>query len=179
MVQDLARRGLPAVAACWFSGGGGNGARIVTAPIPCPEAPPMPAMTNAESGRTAVEIVDALVQATRGLPGVRADRLALIGHSRGGGAALNYVSTTWPRADHSGGYGTQPADHAAQFNVSILILHGTVDSPANGGNAVTNVRMAREFEAALRREGKPVEAIYYERGGPDSFLRTGLSTMMS
>ena len=79
MVQDLARRGLPVVAACWFSGRGENGARIVTAPIPCPEAPPIPAMTNAESGRTAVEIVDALVQATR--------------------------------------HGTQPADHAAQFNV--------------------------------------------------------------
>jgi carboxymethylenebutenolidase len=171
MAQDLAARGLLAVAACWFSGGGGNGSRFVTPPIPCPEAPPMPAMTNAESVRTAVEVVDTLVEATRGLPGVRADRLGLIGHSRGGGAAMNYVLQVGRVQSvivHSGGYGTQPADHAAQFNVPVLILHGTADSPANGGNAVTNVRMAREFEAALRREGKPVEAIYYEGGGHDS-----------
>lgn len=89
---------------------------------------------------------------------------------------MNYV-LTFGRVQavviHSGGYGTQPADHAAQFNVPILILHGTADSPANGGNAVTNVRMARELEAALRREGKPVEAIYYEGGGHDSFFDNG------
>jgi carboxymethylenebutenolidase len=91
MAQDLAARGLLAVAACWFSGGGGNGSRFVAPPIPCPDAPPMPAMTTPESVRTAVEIVDALVQATRGLPGVRPDRLGLVGHSRGGGAAVNYV----------------------------------------------------------------------------------------
>jgi carboxymethylenebutenolidase len=173
MAQDLAARGLLAVVACWFSGGGGNGSRFVTPPIPCPEAPPMPAMTNAESVRAAVEVVDALVQATGGLPGVRADRLGLIGHSRGGGAAMNYVlqlGGVQAVVVHSGGYGTQPADHAARFNVPVLILHGTADSPANGGNAVTNVRMAREFEAALRREGKPVEAIYYDGGGHDSFF---------
>jgi dipeptidyl aminopeptidase/acylaminoacyl peptidase len=52
----------------------------------------------------------------------------------------------------------------------MLILHGTADSPANGGSAVTNVQMAQEFEAALRRERKPVEAIYYEGGGHDSFF---------
>jgi len=173
MAQDLAARGLLAVAACWFSGGGGNGSRFVTPPIPCPDAPPMPAMTNAESVRAAVEAVDALVQAIRGLPGVRADRLGLIGHSRGGGAAMNYVlqiGRVQSVIVHSGGYGTQPADHAAQFNVPVLILHGTADGPANGGNAVTNVQMARQFEAALRREGKPVEASYYDGGGHDSFF---------
>ena len=32
------------------------------------------------------------------------------------------------------------------------------------------MQMAREFEAALRREGKPVEAMYYDGGGHDSFF---------
>ena len=45
------------------------------------------------------------------------------------------------------------------------MLHGTADGPADGGSALTNVQMARDFEAALRRAGKPVEAMYYEGGG--------------
>lgn len=32
--------------------------------------------------------------------------------------------------------------------VPILILHGAADSPADGGSIVTNVQMARDFEAA-------------------------------
>lgn len=173
VAQDLAGRGLLAVAACWFSGGGGNGSRFVSPPIPCPDAPPMPAMTSPESVRTAVTIVDALVRATRGLPDVRADRLGLVGHSRGGGAAMNYLlegGDIQAVVVHSAGYGTQPADHAADFNRPMLILHGTADGPANGGNAVTTVQMARAFEAALRREGKPVDAMYYDGGGHDSFF---------
>ena len=39
----------------------------------------------------AVQLVAALAEATRALPGVRADRLALVGHSRGGGAVLQYL----------------------------------------------------------------------------------------
>ena len=40
--NDLAGSGFIAVAACWFSGGGGPGAYAVTPPIPCPEVPPLP-----------------------------------------------------------------------------------------------------------------------------------------
>ena len=39
----------------------------------------------------AVQFVDALVQATRALPGARVDRLALVGHSRGAGATQQYL----------------------------------------------------------------------------------------
>lgn len=42
------------------------------------------------------------------------------------------------------------------------MLHGTADSPEDGGGAVTNITMAREFEAKLRDAGKPVETGYYE-----------------
>jgi dienelactone hydrolase len=85
--NDLARGGFIAVAACWFSGGGGAGAYAVTPPIPCPEIPPLGSGDYPE----AVQFVNALAEATRALPAVRADRLALVGHSRGGGAVLQYL----------------------------------------------------------------------------------------
>jgi TolB protein len=171
LAQDLARGGLLAVAACWFSGGSGSGSSFVTLPIGCPEAPPM--ATNSSPEALGTRTVDALVQAARALPGARPDRVGLVGHSRGGGATLNYllkVGNVQAAVLHSAGYATQLATRAAQFNAPILILHGTADSPAEGGSAFTNVQMARDFEAALRREGKPVEAMYYEGGGHSSFF---------
>jgi len=163
LAQDLARGGLLAVAACWFSGGGGASSRFVTS-IGCPEAPPVPNASSPE----ALQTVDALVQAARALPGARADRVGLFGHSRGGGATLNYILT----ADHvqaavldSAGYPSQLADLAGRVKAPILILHGTADGAADGGSEFTNVQRARDFEAALRRAGKPVEAMYYEGGG--------------
>ena len=75
--SDLARAGFIAVAACWFSGGGGAAVNEVT-PIPCPEIPPLGAGDYME----AVQVVDALVKATRGISGVRADRIAIVGLPR-------------------------------------------------------------------------------------------------
>jgi dipeptidyl aminopeptidase/acylaminoacyl peptidase len=159
LAQDLAGGGVLAVAACWFRGSAGSGSRFVT-PIGCPESPPMPGASTAE----AMQIVDALVQAARTLPGARPDRIGLFGHSRGGSATLNYilrVETVQAAALNSAGY---PGDLSTQVKAPILILHGTADSPADGGVAVTNVQMARDFEAKLRTAGKPVEAVYYEGG---------------
>ena len=168
LAQELARGGLLAVAACWFSSGGGAGSRFVT-PIGCPEAPPMP---KADSPQ-ALQTVDALVQATRTLPDVRLDRVGLFGHSRGGGATLNYllrVNTVQAAIINSAGYPSRLADRATQIKTPILMLHGEADSPAEGGSALTNVQMARDFEAALRRLGKPVEAVYYPTGGHNSIF---------
>ena len=47
----------------------------------------------------------------------------------------------------------------------LLLLHGTADSPADGGSELTDVQRARTFEAAARGAGMPVEAVYYEGGG--------------
>lgn len=168
LAQDLARGGLLAIAACWFSGGSGTGSRFVT-PISCPEAPPMPMALSSE----ALQIVDTLVQATRAVPGARPDRVGLFGHSRGGGATLNYILS---RGDvpaavlDSTGYPRELADRASQVKAPILMLHGTADSPADGGTTFTNVEMARDFEAALRRVGRPVEAMYYEGGQHNGIL---------
>jgi carboxymethylenebutenolidase len=163
LAQALARGGLLAVAPCWFSGGGGPGSRFVT-PIACPEAP----RVSDAAAPVAQQTVDALVQAARTLPDARPDSLALFGHSRGAGATLNYVLHTGrvqAAVLDSAGYPGQLAGEASRARAPILILHGVADNPADGGSAFTNVQMARNFEAALRRAGKPVESMYYEGAG--------------
>jgi dipeptidyl aminopeptidase/acylaminoacyl peptidase len=120
-----------------------------------------------------MQTVGALVQAARGVPGARSDRIGLVGHSRGGGAALNYVlrqAGVQAVVLNSAGYPSQLADLVAELSASILILHGTADNPADGGSPLTNVQMARDFEAVLRRHGKSVEAMYYEGGGHNSIF---------
>jgi dipeptidyl aminopeptidase/acylaminoacyl peptidase len=159
LAQDLAEGGVLAVATCWFRGSAGSGARFVT-PIECPEAPPMPSASSPE----AMQTLDALVQAARALPGARSDRMGLFGHSRGGGPIVSYIlgaGNVQAVVLNSAGY---PATLSPQLKAPVLILHGTADSPADGGVAVTNVQMARDFEAKLRSAGKPVEAVYYEGG---------------
>ena len=159
LAQDLAGGGLLAVAACWFRGSAGGGARFVTS-IGCPDAPPM----GTPSGPEAMRTVAALVQAVRALPGVRPDRIGLMGHSRGAAPILSYVlqpGSARAAVLNSAGY---PGTLSPEVTAPILMLHGTADSPADGGVAVTNVQMARDFEAKLRASGKPVEAVYYEGG---------------
>jgi len=161
---DLARAGFIAVAACWFSGGD-VGANEVTPPIPCPDIPPLGSGDYPE----AVQFVDALVQATRALPGSRADRLALVGHSRGGGATQQYLlagGNVQVAVLHSSGYALRPWNRAAEFKVPILIMHGTADS--FGEN--TQFAFAREFEMGLRANRKPVETAYCEGCGHNTFF---------
>jgi predicted esterase len=99
--------------------------------------------------------------------GVRSDRVALFGHSRGGGAALLCaLAAGGVRALilNSTGYPTDVVARAADVAVPILLLHGTRDDPADGGSALTVVDRARAFEAALRAAGKQVDATYFEAG---------------
>jgi len=163
LAQDIARGGVLGVAGCWFAGRRGAGSRFVT-PIECPQAPPIPDA----SSPAAMQAVDALVQAVRTLPDVRPDRVALFGHSRGGGATLNYLllraGTVRAAMLNSAGYPRELVKRAPEIDVPILMLHGTEDSPADGGSGFTNVQMARDFEVALRRAGKRVESKYYEGG---------------
>jgi dipeptidyl aminopeptidase/acylaminoacyl peptidase len=111
-----------------------------------------------------LQALTALVQAVRTLPGAHPDRVGLFGHSRGAAPILSYIVRAGDvRAAilNSAGY---PAGLSTEVKAPILILHGTADSPADGGVAVTNIQMARDFEAKLRATGKPVEAVYYEGG---------------
>ena len=108
----------------------------------------------------AFRIVDTLLKATRTLPGVRPERIGLVGHSRGAGATLNYVQlASGVRAAVLDSSGYADELNAANIGVPILILQGTADSPASGGSAFTTVQRARNFEAALRRAGRGLGAL--------------------
>lgn len=162
LAKDMSDGGLLGVAACWFRGGGGEGTRFIS-PIACREAPPRPDPLSDDALRT----VGALVQAVRSLPDVLPNAVGILGHSRGGGATLNYILR---KADvraavlNSARYPGELRNLAPNLNVPLLMLHGTADSPADGGTEFTNVEMARDFERRLKAAGRPIEAVYYEGG---------------
>jgi carboxymethylenebutenolidase len=172
LARDLAHEArVVAVAGCWFTGGAEAGARFVTR-IACPEAPPMSGATSIDARwADAREAVDALVEAARTLPGVRRDRVALVGHSRGGGTALQYAHALASKrgvravALNSTGYPDDVVARAPSLGVSVLVIHGTADAPADGGSALSAIARARAFEAALRGAGKDVEAMFIDGGG--------------
>jgi dienelactone hydrolase len=142
--------------------------RFVT-PIGCPGAPPLPKPDDA----SALDRVDALLDAVVSLPGVQAEKVALFGHSRGAGLALSYALAK-KRAHavvlDSGGYPDELTARAAELTAPLLILHGAADSPADGGSAMTTARKARAFEAAVTRAGGRVEAKYYAGAGHNALF---------
>src|SRR4030095_8561707 len=164
LAHALAQGGVVAGAPCWFKGGGGPGAGAVSAPIACPQAPPLPDATSPGALRT----VTALMAATRSLPGVRADGVALFGHSRGGGAALHYALTTRDVPAlvlDSSGYPDPVDDLATRLEPPVLVLHGTADGADSAGSSFTSIDRARAFESARRRAGRPGASRYYEGAG--------------
>jgi pimeloyl-ACP methyl ester carboxylesterase len=129
------------------------------------------------SGSAAGQIVGNLVSAARRLPGVAPEQVVLFGHSRGAGASVNFVlagGTVRALVLDSGVYPDNFSDQAEQIRVPTLMLHGTADSPTDGGAASTNVEMARKFEEAMRRAGRAVEAVYYEGGGHNSIFTNAI-----
>src|SRR5262245_3329994 len=162
LARDFASHGFVAIAGCWFSGGKGAGRRFIT-PIDCPDAPPL----SAASSDTAFLAVEALVRAAREQPQVRPARVALFGHSRGGGAASQYVlkgGVVEALILNSTGYPDDVVERVAQIRVPTLVLHGTADSPADGGSEISSVDRAHLFEATMRRAGRSVESKYYAGG---------------
>jgi dienelactone hydrolase len=162
LAQELATKGLLGVAACWFRDGIGDGRRFIT-PIDWPHAPPIPEPLSAEALRTVV----ALIQAVRSLPETLPKHVGLFGHSRGGGAALNYVlreGDVDACVLNSARYPRLLTNLVSEIKMPILMLHGTADSLSDGGTEATNIDMARAFERAALAAGKNVEAIYYEGG---------------
>jgi dienelactone hydrolase len=125
------------------------------------------------SSAQALATVDALIQAARQLPGATPDRIALLGHSRGGGAALNYIlkySGVYAAVLNSTGYPPEVTAAAAHVQAPILLLHGTADDPADGGSARSSLTMARAFQAAVRRVGRPIDAHYYDAAGHNAIF---------
>lgn len=118
--------------------------------------------------RIARKTIDSLISMVATLPGVQANRLALFGHSRGAGAALdytlNYPGHVQALILNSEGYPPEFSKRVAEIQIPMLLLHGTADNPADGGSAFTDIAMVRQFETALRAANKKVEVKYYEGG---------------
>lgn len=163
LAKELSSEGFLAVAACWFAPGSEPGKRLVS-PLRCPpETPPMSANLSNEAART----IDLVMRSVRAMPDVQADRIALFGHSRGGGAARDHVlrgGVARAVILNSAGYPDEIIRHAGRFDAPVLILHGDSDDPRDGGAAMTNVARARAFHAALQRANRPVEAMFYPNG---------------
>ena len=165
LAKELSHAGVVAVAPCWFAPGEGAGMNFIS-PLDCPAGTPKLSTHQSEkSGRT----INAVVDAVRNLPGVRADQVALFGHSRGGGAAWNYVlhgGKAQALILNSAGYTDELIQAAVKFDAPVLILHGEKDTVG----PMTNVQRARKFETALRKAGREVDAVYYPGGEHGSFF---------
>lgn len=161
---DLARAGYVTVAGAWFAGSGAPNA-VPPDLIDCPDSPKFRG-SNLDTVRDARALVDAV----RGLPGVRADRVGLLGHSRGATLATLLACTgadVQAVVAGSGVYSrsivgpdsplvdTLPITLAQDLRAPVLMLHSEAD-------AIVDVVQAREFAAALERLGKPHEVHYYQ-----------------
>src|SRR5262249_60156608 len=105
-----------------------------------------------------LDAAGALVAAAQDLPGVRGDRVALFGHSRGGGAALHYVRKRGGvRAAvlNSTGYPQFVVESAGEGSAPLLLLHGTEDgNPADGASDLPKVHLARAAASAPRQTAR-------------------------
>lgn len=162
LANGLADNGFVALAGAWFAGSRSGTGRSFADVVPCPRCPEFQGATQAS-----LPYVQALIDAGRRLSDVRTDRIGLFGHSAGAGMAVlaaaggaNVQVVVVSGAGFSGGPrgGRGLMDTAGTLAAPLLILHGTADDQAS-------VAGARQYEAALRQAGKPVEAEYYE-GAP-------------
>ena len=167
LARDLALNGVLSFAACWFDRGTGAGQRFVH-PIPCDGAPRLVDAPGLDRFRVSRNTIDGLVTKLRKSPEIRSGKLALFGHSRGGGAALDYASSHPTVVSalvlNSTGYPDEVIARSTALRTPVLIMHGQADNPRDGGSAMTDVARARRFEAALRKGESLVESKYYSGG---------------
>ncbi|HEV8283065.1 MAG TPA: alpha/beta fold hydrolase [Chitinophagaceae bacterium] len=173
IARRLADNGIIGIAACWFTGRKGAGQRFIT-PINFNDAPPLVDAPGLDRFRIARLTIDTLLVEVKKLSQVQKNHIALFGHSRGGGAALNYAFTHPGKVQalilNSTGYPPEVIQRASGLDVPILIIHGTVNDPADGGSALANIEMAKQFEDALKSAKKNVEAKYYEGSGHNTLF---------
>lgn len=167
--QKFSKSGYVTVAPCWFTGFKAPMSNFSDY-LDCPNGP-------AFSGANlqAVKNVDAVIAYVRNLPGVKPDRIGLIGSSRGSTLSLLTASTEsdiqavvavsaiyeYPK---SGINDDLPIKFIRNLNTPVLILHGTNDS-------IVNIQEARDYETQLKNSGKSYQS-YYEQGAPHTMLYT-------
>lgn len=174
LARQFANNGFVGIAACWFAGRKGEGVRFIT-PIDFQDAPPFIDVAGLDRFRIARRTIDSLVQCVGAIPLVQKGHLAIFGHSRGAGAALDYALTHPDKVQalilNSGGYPPEVTRRVPEMSIPLLLLHGTADNPTEGGSTFTNIEMVRGFETALRVAKKEVEVKYLEGSGHNALFR--------
>jgi alpha-beta hydrolase superfamily lysophospholipase len=173
LAQEFAKNGIVGIAACWFAGRKGGGQKFIT-PIDFNDAPPLVDAPGEDRFRIARVTIDSLVRKISTLPYVKTNQLALFGHSRGGGASLNYVLTHPFKVQviilNSTGYPADVIRRASEVDIPVLIIHGTENNPDEGGSPLANIEMARQFETALRTARKDIQVKYFEGSGHNALF---------
>ncbi|MFC2003319.1 DUF4382 domain-containing protein [Chloroflexota bacterium] len=158
LAQDFAKNGFIGVAGSWF----GGHYRGVQSPIPIKHDDGIDWLNGpdikAGNDLSAVKDVLALINAAQTLPSARADRVGVLGHSRGSAIALTTASTGEDLQAVVAAAGYPSGITLNNLKAPILIMHGTADQ-------VIPLQQAKRFESSLQRLGKSVESHYYE-GGP-------------
>ena len=160
LAQWLTREGFVTVTPCWSS------ASAPALGLGCVADAP-----RRDSATAVVKDITAIVAAARSLPGVRGDRLALVGHSLGAMAGVLTASmggTVEAVVAISAGYGPQIKplwgttlpEQVDGLRSPVLMVHGTADVSAA-------FDAAKAYEVAARQRGKPVETLYVEGGRHD------------
>lgn len=162
LARRFAANGFISIAACWFKGRKGEGLSFIT-PIDFADAPPL--VDEPDRFRFSRKSIDSLIAKLITLPKIQKGALALMGHARGAGACLDYVRTHTGKVQalilNSCGYPPEVIKRAAEINVPVLMLHGTVNPPSDG-SPFHDIELARRFEDALKKTNKDVEVKYYE-----------------
>ncbi len=163
----LAKEGFIAVTPCWQGYTEADAkASGVPVDIGCSTAAP-----KRSSAVDLTRDLSAIADAARTLPGARADRVVVIGHSAGGTAAVlagsmggridSVVSISGPYGTGKaikGRWGTNAPEQADGLAVPLLIVHGTNDTQAL-------MEAARSYEKMLREKSKTVDTLYVD-GAP-------------
>ena len=161
IARTFARQGMVGVTGCWFKSEGAD-TRFIN-PIACPDAPAPSVLTN----QNVPVVVDAMVKAALQQPEVKKDQIAFFGHSRGGEAALLYLLNGGAMKAlvlNSSGYPDEVIAQASKINIPVLVLHGTADSPGDGGSPMSDIQRARRFVDAMHAAQKTPEVVYYNGG---------------
>jgi len=155
LTQWLTKEGFVTVTPCW------SGMLAISETFFCGGPAPI-----RDSASAVVKDVTAMAAAARTLPGVRADRLAIVGYSLGAMAGVLDASmgggTVEAVVAISAGYGegirqdwgTTLLEQVDGLRAPVLIVHGTADQ----------IDDAKAYEAAARSRGKSIETLYVKGG---------------
>lgn len=159
--EEIARGGFVTVVRCWFAGNY-DGTTVADPPPPlpladgieCPDGPSLKTIASAD----AIEDIAALVAATKALPGVRSDRVGLVGNSRGSIVGVLTAAAKGNALQAVVAIGGAPPGGpliAQGISAPLLLIQGSNDS-------VVPVVNAQMLEQALTALGRTVQSRYYD-----------------